>query len=321
MESMSEYGKELKKIIYNYKKEKKDDISKRIYIKSNFGKKFVEKYEDLEEFIVYGTLLPAVFKSYNSYIEFLFSGKLFNYIRNEKKLSEEEMQDLEQFEEILEKVNTLIETPEKEENAEKKEQEEEGFEDVINKLKPISRMIDYFILTLYAYFDVYSMSLFQETISKIQIEKIYGVMESIRQFRNPKETIQKLLQCLITNKGIKLSNVLEKVLKEADWGNTYNVLDTFKELRDKIAHRKPLTSPTILKEEFKIEKQIAERKYKKAYKNFQKQKIPEELKELFYSVLKELEIFILVGELGRSVFRYVFCVDNLVYSYFLNKEK
>ena len=315
---MFDYNKELKKLIYDYKKDREEGGTKIMYVKTDFGRNFVEKYEDLEDFIIYGTFLPAVFKSYNSYIDYLFSGKLFNYIRNEKELTEDENKDLEEFEEILEKINALIETTEKKGEQENEEQEEEDFEDVIKKLKPISRMIDYFILTLYAYFDVYSMSFFQKTISKIQIEEIYRVMESIKQIRNPKETIQKLLQNLRTDKGVKLSSILDKVLKEVNWGNVYTVLDTFKDLRDKIAHRKPLTSPEILKEEFKIEKKIVERRIKQVYKNFQKQKIPEELKELFFTLLKELETFILIGELGRSVFKYVFCVDTLVYYYFIN---
>ena len=108
----------------------------------------------------------------------------------------------------------------------------------------IERMYSHFFTSLYTYFDLYIMKIFQLIIPIIHGKELVDFQDVFKSKKEPKER----LNVIATFFKIYNKNILNKeILNDRDWEST---LDKVKEIRDTISHRNPIVSLDVLKEKF-----------------------------------------------------------------------
>jgi len=156
------------------------------------------------------------------------------------------------------------------EGIEKKDKEIEEKEEVANlqekndlKLNIISRLIGCFVFSLYAYMDIYCMSLFQSIICCCPPEMLFDVYGQLQNATNPIRSVESLLKTISILSGEEEKEILkivnQRVNSIAEWKERYNSFSTFIKIRNTVAHKQPFLDVDVLKEIFpKITKRIEE---------------------------------------------------------------
>ena len=179
-------------------------------------------------------------------------------------------------------------------------------EEFLEKLNLLPRMISYFVLTLFAYLEIYSKSLYQYAISKISVDQIYDFTRVVKVHNNPKTLTQSILDFFKTEEGIGLFAGL-KTLKDDKFNVFFDTLEEFIKIRNQLAHRKPLTSILELKNKFPELDERAKIIYDKEVK-----RLTEEDKEFLASLLEDFSKFGFISEISKSCFTYIMIIDNFV---------
>ncbi|MHA1224182.1 MAG: hypothetical protein ACTSP3_13220 [Candidatus Heimdallarchaeaceae archaeon] len=220
------------------------------------------------------------------------------------------------------------------ENNEEKVHDEKDSENVIEigksengtQIDVLSRLVGCFVFSLYAYMDVYCVSLFQSIICCSSPESLFDVYDQLNKATNPRRSVEALLKtiCILydEDENVILNLVNQRVNSIIEWKERYDSFKTFIKIRNKIAHRQPFLDIEELKMKFpklskKIEIEIKEQtlEYEK-FLNSQpiRISIAEDMMRSFWDNVINL---IYLKKIGFESSIYLALIDRLVYD-FLN---
>jgi hypothetical protein len=257
-------------------KEIEKDQSTLNFFRTNFGQEFEENYDDLLVFSGVVSILPGLMNTVEFFLRGLFQGDIF--AKAEKMITEDTTKSLEEKNNEIKLIdeqkkyfqslfsarkheNELLPdksldtdavdktdqnqaiTNEEQVQAATQEDMSKVF-DGWQKLKLLQRITAYFTLTLYAYIDVYSVSLFQHVVARIEPEELYDYLLDFNVKKNPEKQINHVL------KKIGLSQALGTLLADCSWKIYKKELRALIDIRNIIAHRKPMTDIAEIREKF-----------------------------------------------------------------------
>ncbi|MCK5158934.1 MAG: hypothetical protein KAR08_07245 [Candidatus Heimdallarchaeota archaeon] len=296
------------------------------HFQTKFGKEFTENCKELEDYVKSGYVVPIITKLYKIIRNFLGS------------------------EDIISTINTMIEETTTFEPEQKRlahmglndlhieVKQDDGsfdkFENQISDLRIINRMTEYYILKLYAYLEIYSISLFQHIISNIETDIIFDVLSKIPRTSNPISMIEALLKSFIIEEKRDLkykqrnktlySELIEQITKTA-WEYDFYYVEEFIKFRNIIAHRKKLASHDEFEKTFPNQVKSANERLNLEVKNIKKSDEFIKIRNFFVHmgieefVLKELhdlfedmKFLLTIDEIGKSCFRYILLIDNII---------
>ncbi|MHA1223336.1 MAG: hypothetical protein ACTSP3_08790 [Candidatus Heimdallarchaeaceae archaeon] len=296
------------------KKRNREELDIKNYFMTESGKKFAENYFDLSYFIAMITIIPPFINSREKILKFIFSGELLKliekYINNGENITKEEFTKIEN---IIASFQELIKEN-KESVIEQQSTETEEITETLEQLKVTERIIAYYIFALYAYLEVYSKSLYKSVIIHIDNKKLYPIQSSKDLFSNPYDTIKVLLKN-ISDSNANLNLLLDRVLHRKSWITKKEALVKVIELRNEIAHNKPILQIEELRRKFKKETRDANREKNNTIKEMKKN-IPEKIYSLFESLLEEFGTIFLIRNIGVSCVLFIVCVDKLISDFF-----
>lgn len=181
------------------------------------------------------------------------------------------------------------------------------------------RVFSYFITTLYALINVYTMSLIQFVINSMSSEQIYDFINNFRITSNHKENIKYILDFFKMKRNEKLAKITKNIDEKANWTQDLEAVESFIALRHIFAHKNPFLEMNEMMgmDKFSKYKKRADEKVRK-FKNEQKEseiKV-DLLRPLLDKFSEILPYTVFIKELGFSCYRYLCVVDNIIAEYF-----
>ncbi len=311
---------------------------------TDFGQEFDDAYQGLTNFVSLATLVqPLIQKSSKDEIILPNPEKILEfwkkYLEKNKKIT---LKNRERGKELIEQMekqwglmkntfNSNISELEKISPQLQKENNEKGKEktdvkkipsskQVWEELKIKERVFSYFVLTLYAHIEFYTLALIQFVTYSIETDQTYYFLKDFR-FYDYNTTITHILDFLKTENKQKLSSIINNLTKQSQWEQDKQALSSLAKIRHIIAHRKPIQEIETIMNQFPNQKKKALKNAKKLDKEWKELKtelgIFYELLSMFLDVLK---YFMFVIELGTSCYRYLCLVDNVLALYFDYEE-
>ena len=246
-----------------------------------------------------------------------------NKVQNQiKKIEKEYRKYQEKFQQDFKDLDELF--PTKKSNTEDqviKSEEELNQYGTDYFLKQIPRKIfSNFILELYAYIDIYTMSLIQFVINIISTENVFNFIKNIlkeRALSNPKDAIKYILGFLRLESNKKVSKMLEEMQEPREWSIDDEALSFFIDIRHIFAHKNPFLEIDEMMEmqKFHRYKPIIE-KEKEKIKLEEQDVVLEPLEKLVFYMKKMMPYLVFIKELGFSCYRYLCIIDNLITEYY-----
>lgn len=185
--------------------------------------------------------------------------------------------------------------------------------DVISQV--IARLNSYYFLALYAYLDLYSLSIYKLIISELDETKIFKLMKNFRVLSNPLAKISQIKRSL----NLVVKYELNKESKIESWEKDF---DKFINQRHSIAHRDPVVEILSLDAEYqeivKKAKEKSTTKIDELFQDFKSQKeVYAKIANIFGDILQTLYILM---EFGASCFKYLALIDIVVDDYIRNNK-
>jgi hypothetical protein len=194
------------------------------------------------------------------------------------------------------------------------------------QLDVLSRLIGCFVFSLYAYMDVYCMSLFQSIICCCSPENLFDVYERLHTASNPKKSVEALLKIISILNDEEEKEVLnivnQRVNSITEWKERYESFKDFIKIRNKIAHKKPILDIEELKKKFPKLTEKTEEKIKEETLKFEEAlssqliriSIADSIVKSFWENFVNL---IYLREIGFESSIYLALIDRLIHE-FLN---
>ncbi len=274
---------------------------------TKFGQEFEENFKDLTGFVTNIGILQFFMETISNIIKNITS-KAKKEVRGKmREIVEQSEESPEKIDEIEKKIDEAIKDDEKKENSFAE------FFNVLKKENIFDRINSYFFLTFYTYIDLYTISLYQHVISKIDVTKVYDVIDGFKPSSNPSDRLKQILKKLELKDKKNLYEKLDLVRNfESDFIN-------FIKLRNSIAHREPLTTYQTIKKNFP---KIA----KKAKKINEKQSKKTDLKELENHINREnmiqnFEILTALNLIAVNCYILLAMVDYLIIEFFKENQQ
>lgn len=229
------------------------DISENIeqHFFTEFGKDFAENCSELEDYVRSGFMIPILSRIYRIIRGVIESEDVISLIRslvNETSRFEPEQKQL-----------ALMGWEELHNEVKQDDGSFDKLEKQVSELQIINRMTEYYILKLYTYLDIYSMSLFQYIIANVETDLIFDILGKISRASTPLKMINSLLNSFLIKEETEsknkqknftiLSELTEQISKTAFEDDLY-YLEEFMNFRNIIAHRKKLASHDELEKAF-----------------------------------------------------------------------
>ncbi len=223
----------------------------------------------------------------------------------------------------ISELQTVLSQQQENQNEEKQLDENSDFQQKQNEQVlwlfeqiPI-RVFSYFVTTLYALIDVYTMSLIQMIISFLKTEQVYEFFK-IR-ISDLKENIKYILEFLKMEGNQKLLKVTENTTVTSEWKKDLNYVAHFISLRHIFAHKNPLLEMSEM-----MDMDIFDQYKKKLEKEAREFKTELEKSDIQISLLKSLfekfsdilPYMVFIKGLGFACYRYLCVVDNIIQGYF-----
>ncbi|MHA1221673.1 MAG: hypothetical protein ACTSP3_00165 [Candidatus Heimdallarchaeaceae archaeon] len=298
--------------------------------KTEFGKEFSKSCKELEDYVRSSYIIPIITKLYKIIRELLKSEDVISTV-------DSIIDDTTQFEPDQKKLAKLgwegLHTEVK--------QDDSSFIDLENQISDfqiISRMTEYYILKLYAYFDIYSMSLFQYIISTIETDVIFDVLSKVTKTSNPLRVVEALLKSFNVeetdffdpkHQNVTLYTELIESISKTNWEYDLFYVENFIKFRNIIAHRKKLASLKELEKRFPKQVKSANNRLKSELQNVKKTEDFQKILDFFVdmglekrvlveidTLLEDLKYFLTIREIGTSCYRYILLIDNIIYLFF-----
>lgn len=285
----------LKKQMNKLENELKKDSPKYEFLKTKPGKIFQDNFVELMGIVNLSNFSAAISpiilriiksfdKSWND-----FTPDFKDKALKKENLSESELTD--SLDLFIEKFLTI--------------DSDKNLDEIISKILNIIN--SYYFLALYAYIDLYSMSLYKFIISQLEEDELYETVIGFNAMENPSKriwSIKKTLNVIDDEKFDELRN-------GRTWKESFEMLI---ELRNFIAHRDPKLRISLLEERFpralksKAKKQIKKVFNHQAFIQLDNQ-VLSKIKEITESYL--LTLFLL-KEIGKECYGYLALIDNLI---------
>ena len=293
--------KDIEKLRSKIISDKKDPNQDFEDFKTDSGKDFEQNLQDLSDFM-YSILFKPIFltneltlwRFFKETLEFVFNSS-FKILEN-KNITKNEINEIKQSIIKLSQydLNKILKNRSVDENS---------FSDV----NLYDHMISHYIISLYAYLDLSSMSLYQLVVSKMSEDEIFEVVNSFKPRENPKKRINNILKNLYFLTKRELKNLFQSTTWETN-------IDKLIELRDEIAHKKPLTKIQTLYERFPQNLKESQSFVKKELK-----KSKSEMKAFFETMKERMELLFTLMSIGEEYLCYLLMIDIIVYSHLKNK--
>ncbi len=257
--------------------------------------------------------------------------KIFTDIKNRIKTinsNSKEVVDLyQELSSVNIKDNNNITKPKIDDNSSTKKETNNENTDKL-KLNVLSRLIACFVLSLYTYMDVYCMSLFQTLICCSNPEDLFDIYDQLREARNPIKSVESILVILSLSNNKKektlLNIVNQRINSIPHWKKRKEAFETFKIVRNRVAHREPLLSIEDFKQKFpdfpEIDKEIS-----KGKEEFEKILNTPHIflsfaKEFMQKISEIMTIMMIVRAVGSESYTYLALIDRLVFEYLQDNE-
>jgi len=307
-----------KLIIDNMKEKSKKIFTNFTEFKTEFGLDFQKNFIDLMGFATIGILLQVIpeigeiFEKITSEISKGIPIELVIKLFTNESLTSEETQIIN--EKFFEKLQSIELVNDFEENNSQSS--------LLDALNLSERINSHFIISLYAYFELYSFSLYQYVFSSLKNTEIYDFKEKFKQIDDPKERINMIINYLkFTNRDL-----MKEFLETTTWETTISKL---KGIRDYTAHKDPLLKLQKLiceisnidqKANSKIKsfKELIDSRLIQFEKYDELKKFLDKTEKIFDSIFQK--IFILF-EIGKDCYYYLALIDIQISSFYNNKLK
>jgi len=291
------------------------------FFNTDFGKNFENNCKDLFQFttVAYKPYLYVILKQY--YEPYIFSENFYEKAKKQFELELRGEKKKNTLQALLLLKSIKNETPK--EKEEPQEQDLMSFE-TLEEIKLIPRLVAYFVLTIYAYIDVFIDASYNYICEKAPRKIFPDLSKEFHRSNKIKEQLNSLIRIL--NK--ELPGMISKAYRKISITDNKAAFSCIIKLRNEIAHVNPLPKIDELKKNFSKQYKNA----KKALLEFGKKffdEIPEpktELERDFLNiskkVLTEFEILFVIIEIGLSAMTYLALFEKLlIYSFDPNKGK
>lgn len=289
----------LKKQMDKLENELKKDSPEYEFLKTQPGKIFQDNFVELMGIISLSNILAAIspiisriIKSFeNSWNDFTPDVK--DKALKEEKLSESEVSFSLGL--IIEKFLTV--------------ESDNNLDEIISKILNIIN--SYYFLALYAYIDLYSMSLYKFVISQLEEDELFETVKGFNAMENPGKRIWSIKKTLNVIEDKKF----DELRKSRTWKESFEILI---KLRDFIAHRDPKLRVSLLEEKFSSTiKTKAKKQIKKAFDHQAFIKLDDRVLSKIKEIIEPyLLILFLLLEIGKDCYGYLALIDNLIDSKF-----
>lgn len=298
-----------------------DNMENLSMFKTDFGINFCISYNSLSEYVSCLALSPIVLDIIMNISNSFFTDQGIDFIH--KQIEEEKELNTSQKEkskniivEILNLYDSLKKTiPSIDFKSD--ENELKQLELIFNQFGILKRSLDYFIISLFSYLDLYSMILIQKMISSLGEENIYYAIKNAAQATNPQKNISIALKNIPLHKS-DAKGLLDYLIEDEDWQTERRALEEFISLRNRIAHGKPVSCFADIKEKFNQLNKNISKNLDRLINNLNIEKLPFKFKEIITKNDLELHDLIFVIELGKACCKYIALIDNI---YFLIIEE
>jgi len=308
--------------------------------RTSFGCDFHDDFLDLTNFVSGITSINSLLGWGVNFQEELTSPEaipnFYNKLLNHVEITEEQRSEAQiifgkikiDWEEYQAKLNLHLNGlqnvfPKKEIDKIREEQEREddnSSKDYLNWLigEIPDRVFSYFITTLYAIIDVYTVALLQHIVFWLPTEMVYDFWDGFR-IRDPKSNIKHFLDFLRDDKDRKLKMIVEDIKEKIEWEQDLGALDDFIKLRHNFAHKNPFLEIHEMMEMGKYKKY--KRKAEEERRKFEQDKEKSNIKlDIVISVMDSFaEMFpymVFIRELGINCYRILCVVDHVIADHF-----
>lgn len=286
--------------------------------KTEFGLDFQKNFINLMGFAIIGILIQGIPEMEEIYIR-IFSeiGKEIPIEMVIKSFTDESLtsEEIQIFKEkFFDKLQSIELVNDFEDNNSQSS--------LLDVLSLSERINSYFIISLYAYIDLYSLSLYQHVLSSLKSTEIYDFNKEFKHNGDPKERIN-----IITN-YLRFTNreLMKEFLANTTWETT---IDKLKGIRDYTAHKDPLLKLQKLiceisnideKANSKIKslKELIDSRLIQFEKYDELKKFLVKTEKMFESIL---QILFILFEIGKDCYYYLALIDIQISNFYNKKLK
>lgn len=278
---------------------------------TEFGKNFENNCKDLFSFIIVAYSMQLLTSLRKVYEEYIFSEDFFRKAEEQIdfELGGKKKKDALKALSLLRIINQMGTSETKNTN------ENDLFsQEALQELNIVSRLIAYFVLTLYAYVDVFIEESYCYICEKASREKLTSIIE---EFQKSKRIIEKL-KSLISSMDKNLPEYISESYKQLSNCDDKATLAYTLKLRNDIAHANPIPEIDILKKDFTQQWCNAQKTSKKIKEDFfanlpePKTELERDMLEGADKLLKKFDSLFLIIEIGFSCMKYLALFEKLL---------
>jgi len=299
------------------------------FLDTVFGQEFEDKYNDLTQSIISLIVIPEIMKNTKLFKEGFTKDTLFENLQaliNQADLSEEEdeqavslveeieglwdtgMVKLEELMSLTSKREEVIENSSVEE-TDQLDDDKDWIEN-LDVLNITDRMNGYFVLSLYAYLEMYVMSLIQAVLSKLEPGDIYSGLREFRYTNNPMDGIKGVIKLL----GDQAKQDFTHLIKQDSYYQNYkDAFEKLHEIRNKVAHKQPIASYNELMNTFPYLQKSLKEMIAEMNTSYQDIGLPL-ADDLFKGMVNSIGPAMILVELSKFCLKYLIIVESFVTS-------
>ena len=290
---------ELKKQMDELTNELKKEPPEYKYLKTDSGKNFQDNFVELMGILNISNIIALISPIISIMIKIFSNGvEEFAPSVKEKALKKENLSDSELEDTLKILLEKFLSTD-----------SDTKMNEIITKF--LNQINSYYFLALYAYIDLYSMSIYKYVISNLEEEQLFDIVINFNAMDNP----TKRIGCIKKTLNLINETRFNKLLRGRTWKES---IEKLIELRNFLAHRDPILRKSLLEEKFP--KTVKTKALKQTKKVFQQEAFNNLNNHVLTKIRKIIEpnllILFMLIEIGKDCYGYLALIDTLFDDYF-----